>query len=362
MTPPHRNIVTSAPQENSRQPLSELCGEALVRDDGKVWIPYDRARAGVAEAEFRRLSSCAEVHNADRQAFRLDDAPVRRLLIINGMGIALGDSVIGLGALTWLRKKNPQLEITLWRSFTAPDYVESLYALADEALRVERLPQPLNRLREFDAVIDLADFMRRPAFDAMPTIDFFFDSLGIDPANIDSRHKRNRWLAEQMPPGAEPGSGEAYALFCPYSSASLRSIPEHLHLPMIDAIWRKYGLPVLGFSPARHPHYQNVAERSRQLTDFIRLIRHAALVVTADSAAVHIAAGFDRETVAYFVSIRPALRTRDYPRCRSIHLDADLILDGLHEASSAEQLSCALALWEAAVARLPSPSPQDTDA
>ena len=350
------------PQENSRQPPPRLVGEALVRDDGKVWIPYDRAGAGVPEAEFRRLSSCVEVHNADRKAFRLDDAPVRRLLIINGMGIALGDSVIGLSALTWLRRKHPQAEITLWRSFTAPAYVESLYALADETFRVERLPQPLSRLREFDAVIDLADFMRRPAFDAMPTIDFFFDSLGIDPANIDSLHKRNLWLAEQMPPGAEPDSGNAYALFCPYSSARLRSIPEHLHEAMIDAIWRKYRRPVLGFSPARHPHYRNVADRSRHLPDFIRLIRHAALVVTADSAAVHIAAGFDRETVAYFVSIRPALRTRDYPRCRSIHLDADLVLDGLHEASSAEQISRALALWEAAVARLPSPSAQDTEA
>ena len=47
-------------------------------------------------------------------------------------------------------------------------------------------------------------------------------------------------------------------------------------------------------------------------------IKGASVVVGTDSAAIHIAAGFDVPTLAFFVSIDPQLRTRDYPACRVV--------------------------------------------
>ena len=328
----------------------ESRGEALLADDGRVWLYFDVNNAGAEAARFTHLSSQVSVLNAHHEPFRLDYNGLSRVLIINGMGVALGDSVIGLSALHWLRRTYPHLQITLWRSFTTPDYVEALYGLADPAIRVERLPQPFGRFAEFDAVIDLAEFVFRPAFDRLPMVDFFLESLGIDPASVERKDKANHWLMQQFRPWPAPRHDEPYVLFCPVSSAELRCIPAEMHAPMIDALWERYRLPVVGFSPIAHPRFQDASSQSRHLPDFLQLIGNAAHVVSTDSAAIHLAAGLDKETTAYFVSIRPELRTRDYPRCRSIHLDREGVLDGLHTSDSPRHLAYARECWQAALA------------
>jgi hypothetical protein len=43
--------------------------------------------------------------------------------------------------------------------------------------------------------------------------------------------------------------------------------------------------------------------------------------MTSDTAAVHIAAGFKVPTTAFFSSIEPELRVRDYENCAAIDLE-----------------------------------------
>lgn len=325
---------------------STLVAQALLDREDKVWLPYDKSRMNRPDRDFRPLSASTVVNNAHLRRFRLDYGGVRRLLIINGMGVALGDSLIGISVLMWLLRRHPALRMTLWRSSTAPAYVEEAYQNLSPRLQVEYLPRPLSHAAEFDTVIDLSDFMFRPDFDRMSMIDFFVESLGIDAAAIPASEKANGWIATAW---SCPVPAEPYVLFCPRSSASLRSIPEACHAAMIERLWRRSGLPVKGFSSARHPAFQDCTAASATLGDFARLIGGARHVVSTDSAAVHLAAGFAIPTTAFFISIPSRMRVRDYPACTGIDLEPGGPLAGLHASNNPDLLRHAHALWGRAI-------------
>jgi hypothetical protein len=74
------------------------------------------------------------------------------------MGVTLGDSVIGMNALAWLKAMHPRLRIHLYRTPHAPAFVGRLYALARHIVdRVSYLPVAAHDLP--DEVIDLSDFL-----------------------------------------------------------------------------------------------------------------------------------------------------------------------------------------------------------
>lgn len=323
-----------------------ITGEALVHTTGTLWIPFDKARLRMPDAPFSALSAHLVTHHGERHPVQIDHAAVSRLLIINGMGVTLGDSIIGLTALKCLLQRHPHLAITLWRSCATPPFVEAIYRGADPRIHVESLPRPVADMQAFDAVIDLSDFAYRPSFDTTPMVDFFLQNLGLDPQAVSPDEKTNHWLRDTHPIGE---AETPYVLFCPQSSARLRTIPPDLHAPCIARLSREFGLPVWGFSQARVPGFVDVTARSTTLEAFIALIAGATHVVSTDSAALHLAAGFARPTTGLFISIAPELRSRDYPCCTSIHLDPAGRLAGLHETDDPALLQYAQGRWEAHV-------------
>ncbi|WP_431224564.1 hypothetical protein ACQ86O_06445 [Serratia sp. L9] len=110
-----------------------------------------------------------------------------------------------------------------------------------------------------------------------------------------------------------------YVLFCPQASTPLRSIPGSCHATLVNALWQRFACPVLGFGQVDHPHYVNIQPFSPDSSDFLAWVKHASYVMTADTAAVHIAAGYDVPTTAFFTSIAPELRVRDYPLCQPVY-------------------------------------------
>ncbi|MCB6184569.1 hypothetical protein LIN78_13565 [Leeia sp. TBRC 13508] len=326
-----------------RQNKDSLTAQALLDRRDQVWLPYDRVAAKQQASEFRLLSTSVKINNAHLQRFRLDYSKIHNLLIINGMGITLGDSIIGMSVLMWLLDTYPHLHITLWRSSFTPSYVEALYINRSNRLHIKHLPCPANRISDFDASIDLSDFMFRPDFDNLAMIDFFLESLGLDPFMMPVSEKANTWLSRAF---SFNNHEVPYVLFCPRSCAKLRSIPEAFHFEIIDQIWKKYGIPIKGFSNAKHPQFTDLSNDSRTLNDYAKHISNATCVITTDSASVHLAAGFHIPTIAYFVSIKAVKRTRDYPMCSSINLDQLNMLDGLHTTDDPDLLNYACSLWE----------------
>lgn len=308
---------------------------SLISSTGEVVAPYDLESGDPVQGEYCAAACHSRVRNANSKPFRLDWEAASTVHVLNGMGVTLGDSIVGLTAIAAIKRQFPNICIRLYRPGRAPQYVEALYSLAAGVVVDEcvRLPCALDRIPPGEPIVDVGNHLFWTRFAQEPMIDFFLDALGIEPTAIPSSHKRNGWL-QTLPqaPGRSPGHPAAYALFSPAASTPLRAIPTPYWTRLVDSIDRAYGLPVLGFGRVEHPAYTDISDASRTTADFIGWVRDAAFVMTGDSAALHVAAGFDVPTTAFFSSVGPGLRARDYPLCDSIAIDVPS-LRGLQASS-----------------------------
>jgi hypothetical protein len=308
---------------------------SLLAPDGRIIAPYDLEQRDAEIGEHLALASQPGILNAAAQPFELDYSQAAVVHVINGMGVTLGDSIIGLTALDAIRQAHPQVRFVVYRPELAPSYVEQLYALAEGSVATTRaLPWPLEAIARNEVRIDIGNHLFWPGFMSLPMIDFFLGALGTPPASVPSAHKTNRWL-QNLPLPALPDAwrDRAYVLFCPTASTPVRSIPQPVHSALVSRLFERFGLPVLGFGAVDHPHYVDVSALSANTAHFLTWVRHARYMLTSDTAAVHIAAGFDVPTTAFFTTIAPELRVRDYPLCQPVALE----LPGLRNVQASER-------------------------
>ena len=293
---------------------------SLLSADDEIVAPYDLEVSESSAIGYRALEHSNGVVNAAKTAFRTDYAAVSHVHVINGMGVTLGDSVIGITALLAIKANFPHISFTIYRPKHTPAYVKQLYELAASQLgAIVDLPVRLAAPVEGELRIDIGNHLFWPKFTRMPMIDFFIDALGVKPESIPAELKRNHWLEDLCLPAPQATSGD-YVLLCPTASTPVRSIPASQHARLAEALWQRFGLPVAGFGAIDHAHYIDLTSRSPGTADFIAWIRGARYLFTPDTAALHIAAGFDIPTTAFFTTISPDLRVRDYPFCHSVSL------------------------------------------
>lgn len=166
-------------------------------------------------------------------------------------------------------------------------------------------------------------------------IDYFLERLGVDPDRVQSSAKRNSWLAlrvRPVSPDVEPG----YVLICPRASVQLRCRPEPIH----DTIHRWL---------LRTTRYRVVTQATRAdqptLGRLCGLVAAASLIVSTDTAVVHLADAFSVPCLAFFPTHRPAWRARDYPLCRSVLLVADNLPEALEFSRGVADDDAAMAAW-----------------
>ncbi len=213
-----------------------------------------------------------------------------RAAILNGFGRNLGDSIIGLQALSVALELGALLgNPVLFRLNGLSPIVQGVYAAAADLCEVRDLPwedatpdRPFLRAAGFARCIDIRDFAFDPGFRGVAMIDYFLAALGLKPAAVPPTLRRNAWLAPRIPPRPP----ENYALVCPRTSGALRSMPQEVHAVIVTALARlglkgvTQGAPIAAAEPA--PEAATFAE----LCD---LVSRAALLVSADTAMPHLA-------------------------------------------------------------------------
>ncbi|MBR0692124.1 glycosyltransferase family 9 protein [Bradyrhizobium lablabi] len=250
--------------------------------------------------------------------------------ILNGFGRTLGDGIIGLQALSVaIRIGVIPRGVTLFRLPNLPVMVQAIHAVAEFAKR-KTLPWDFaGKERRFDPaysaarVIDMRDFAFDQDFQQTSMIDFFLQRLGIASNSIPPGCKRNTWLAPrvtQTPPLYPPG----YILVCPNSSIRLRSMPAAIHAGILREALAVGPVVTQGEVPDELVGQVFHAAPFGALEDLCGLIRHARLVISTDTAMVHLADAFDVPCLAFFPTHRPEWRVRDYPKCRAVMLRSGL--------------------------------------
>jgi len=268
--------------------------------------------------------------------------------ILNGFGISLGDSLIGLQALSAAQQLGVIDHVpVLYRKPGLRRMVDKLYPVAEFA-RVVPLPETLDAadlLGDFARVIDMRDFAFDADFRGVAMIDFFFARLGIDPTTVPGALKRNAWLAPRVRP-VMPDFGSGYALVCPVSSMSMRDMPPAAHARvlrvLLDAGWK---VATQGRVPEELEGRVVRVPALETVDQLAGLVAHAACMISTDTAMVHLADAFDVPCLAFFTTHRPAWRVRDYPHCTAVHLPAKGLPEALEFLRSPTDLQATMDAW-----------------
>lgn len=263
----------------------------------------------------------------------------QRLAILNGFGRTLGDSIIGLQALHAARALGLLArEAVLFRLVLPSPVIEGLYALAASLAEIRELPwadatpdRPFAGASGFAEVLDIRDFAFDPAFRGVAMIDYFLRRLGVDPQTVPPRWRRNTWLAPLLPPPAP----QDYVLLCPNTANPMRDMPGWVQT------LAQHWLTQRGFEVRS----QATLPPARSLPELCALVGGARLVVSADTAMVHLADAMGAPCLAFFTTHDPAWRMRDYPRCTAVHVRPAALPPALEFPRDAADIATAQAAW-----------------
>ncbi|WP_413715381.1 hypothetical protein IBZ12_21060 [Serratia ureilytica] len=273
----------------------------------------------------------AVIHNNALSKISVDYSKVKTLTIINGLGVTLGDSVVGISALHTIKNINPNIVITIIRPENCPSYVNEIYSLARHVIdKIYFMPFDISKAMDADLVIDIGNQLYWDDFNKWEMHDFFLKSLGVNHEDISVSLKRNSWIKNAPFENNELGE---YVLFCPHASTKIRSIPQQYHKKIIETLHDDFNLKILGFSEVKHKNYTNISNLSKNTAYFISIISNAAHLYTCDSAALHIGAGFEVPTTCVFTTVKPEYRSLYYNNCNSIYL-GNSKTEGIHNSES----------------------------
>ncbi len=212
----------------------------------------------------------------------------------------------------------------LFRLTGLPPLVQQLYRAADFcecrdlAWRHATPELPAPEAEGFGSVLDMRDFAFDPAFRGVAMVDFFLDRLGVDSTGLDPSRRRNTWLAPRIvprPPPIPPG----YVLVCPRASMPMRDMPARAYGGVLAAL-RQCRVATQGSVVSG----ETAVPQATTLAELCGWVASAALIVSTDTAMVHLADAFSIPCLAVFTTHRPEWRARDYPLCRAIHRPAGL--------------------------------------
>jgi hypothetical protein len=255
-----------------------------------------------------------------------------RLSIINGFGTGMSDYIIGMTA--WrevLRRLGRfgfrEIDVEMW---VRPSGYKSAreVCVADRSMdRVEVLPMPIRRFEDRDAFWDLSGLLDRPTAGKKPTIDFFLELLGVDPAGVPARDKRNR-ISLPLPIVKEVGDAlqnltSRYLILHPMSGDLLRNMPVDVFRRLCRMVVERLDCDVATLVPLPRMHERHLdlsAISSRGYLQYCGLVQRSVGLISVDTSVYHIADAFNVPAVVVFSTFHPKLRSAYYPRVEGLIL------------------------------------------
>lgn len=257
-----------------------------------------------------------------------------RIAIFNGLGAGIGDTLMGLAALSKACDLIAKIAEPIFEVVYSRDQffrLAHIYQHTPLVNKVHVAPLTLEQLVEFDAIFDTGGMANRQDFDKMVTVDFFLKYLGLNPIEIPDEEKRSTLihlapeneLSKCIEEIRKRNPEKKLILFHPLASTPLRTIP----VKYVEGIVRYLGgvkeftLVAVVPLPGKDLPIANLSSQCKTFKDLCFIVSQMDGIFTVDTSIYHIAACFDIPTVVWFTSINPELRVKYYPTVTGILLD-----------------------------------------
>jgi hypothetical protein len=249
-----------------------------------------------------------------------------RVCIINGFGTGISDYVVGMTAWREVlrrlgRSGVREVDVEMWVRPAGYKSARGVCLANGSIDRVETLPMPIQRFEDRDAFWDLSGLSDRPTAGRKPTIDFFLELMGVDPAGVPAREKRNR-INLPLPIVKEVGDAlqdltNRYVILHPMSGDLLRNMPVDVFRRLCRMVVERLDCDVATLVPLPEMHDRHLdlsAISSRGYLQYCGLVQRSVGLISVDTSMYHIADAFDVPAVVVFSTFQPKLRAAYYPR------------------------------------------------
>ena len=270
--------------------------------------------------------------SAQLQALR-NRHPARRrfrLLLANGFGTNLGDTLIGLTALRCvlplLRQNLKDVTVDVMLGWQVKESVVDLFRQCEAVSTVFRQGCCLRDLSRYQALFDTTGLIKLRRYRDMAPVDWYLWWLGLDPAQIEPIRKRNTLALAPADVAAVDaqlvGIPHPRILLNPMASEPLRRMP----FPFVKALTQSLldhdpALHVIFDQPVKfeHPrvcHLENLIDSPGRLSALIAGVDGA---VTTDTFVQHVADALNIPCCTLSASV-PASHFQYYPFGRTLEL------------------------------------------
>ena len=261
-----------------------------------------------------------------------------RILINNGFGTNLGDTLIGLTAFrsAWslLTELLPEVSVDVLTGWTPINGVTDLLRQHQGIEQVLHQGPSMQEMARYQGLFDFGDLIVLPGYGKMAPVDWYLWWLGLDPAQVAEGEKRNRVALAPADSEAVARSLSACAgpkiLINPKASELLRRMPDSTLQSLVAVILESdpaisvvFDQPVT-FEHPRAIHLADVINTPQRLT---ALVAQVDGIITPDTFVQHVADATGTPTCTLSASV-PASFFRYYPMVQTLVLPGAEGLDG----------------------------------
>ena len=295
----------------------------------------------------------------EEQLDLLGDTDAPRTAIINGFGTGIGDYIVGLTA--WrvareriLRAGFSDVTTEIWARTHGVPRARLVCETEPSITGIRTLPVSGDEFAALDGFWDLSGLLDRPGFREMPTVDFFLECLGVDPASVDDADKRNRIHL----PGPVINEVDAalscldrpFVLLHTLSSTPLRNMPTPIIRRVLDefAACPDFQVASLHTLPLDDDRYLDLSGLFRSHWHFCATVSRASGLLSVDTSTYHVADAFGIPSLVVFTTVPPERWIRYYPTVEAVMLDGvrESEFLGLHVSDDPRVLSEIGRYWE----------------
>jgi hypothetical protein len=272
-----------------------------------------------------------------------------KIVIINGLGGAIGDITIGSTALDIVDKKFRQYFKSI-KYYVYNEHLEVCGKYLYPNIRINGVlpyPLPVIELTQFDAYIDLGAMIQWPEFNDRPMIDFYLDVMGVNSKTVPDYLKRLKLFynldfnskASKFLDGFK--LDKKLLLFNSVSTTALRSIPDRHVDRLLSELLQETDYHIVTFKdyPMKDERIINLSHISDSFLNYMIVVSKMDKIVTVDTSTYHLADSFNIPTVVLFTSIKSDYRIKYYSWCEGIQVNPeDSSVVGKHISTDKKEL------------------------